>query len=124
MLTQSLAVGPNDIIQKAAFRNTYAESSQISLFINSAEVSAARRSGKLYAMLLHGACDNPRQPRFMSIVFPTQDCEAYLYEATIDVFAMFDDLAQSIRRDEIEVIGDELMLELRRVDEDEESATA
>ena len=124
MLTQSLADGPHDIIQKANFRETYAEASQLEMFADPGAVKRAQQAGKLYAMFLHGASDNPKQPRFMAIVFPTKDCDAYVYDATINVLGMFDDLAQSIRREETEVIGDELMLELRRLDEEEDSATA
>lgn len=122
-LTQSLAEGPNDIIQKARFRDTYAEASQIDLFAVPGH-SKRRPDAKLYAMFLHGASDNPAQPRFMSVVFPTRDCDAYVYEATINVLGEFSDLAQSIRADRIEDIGDELMLELRRIDDDEEEAAS
>lgn len=124
MLTQSLADGPNDVIQKATFRETYAESSQFYLFDIGAEVKRAHQAGKLYAMFLHGAAVNPKQPRFMAIVFPTQECDAYVYDATIDVLAECDALAESIRSERVEDIGDELMLELRRIDEDEASGTA
>lgn len=124
MLTQSLADGPHDIIQRASFRNTYAESSQLEMFADPVAVERAHQAGKLYAMFLHGVSGNPKQPRFMAIVFPTKNCGAYVFEATINVLSMFDDLARSIRREETEVIGDELMLELRRIDEDEESASA
>ena len=124
LLTQSLADGPNDIIQRANFRETYAEASQIKLFVDPAAVKRAMDAGKLYAMFLHGASENPRRPRFMSIVFPTNDCESYVFDATIDVLAEFGALAQSIRDERTEDIGDELMLELRRVDEDEEAESA
>lgn len=124
ILTQSLADGPNDVIQQANFRNGYAEISQIDLLADPAEVEKAHQAGKLYAMFLHGVSTNPKQPRFMAIVFPTRDCKSYVYDATINVFSEFADLAQAIRTDRTEDIGDDLMLELRRVDEDDESATA
>jgi hypothetical protein len=124
LLTQSLADSPNDIIQRANFRHTYAEVSQISLFPDPAVVSRALDAGKLYAMFLHGVSTNPKQPRFMSVVFPTRDCLSYLDDATIHVMAEFEELAKSIRTDNVEAIGDDLMLELRRLDEDEDSATA
>jgi hypothetical protein len=124
ILTQSLADGPNDVIQQANFRNGYAEISQINLFADPDEVRRAHQTGKLYAMFLHGVSTNPKQPRFMAIVFPTKHCEAYVSEATIDVLSEFGDLAHSIRSERTEDIGDDLMLELRRIDEGEESATA
>jgi hypothetical protein len=125
LLTQSLADSPNDVIQQANFRETYAKSSQVELFAARDEVIRAHDAGKLYAMFLHGATANPKQPRFMAVVFPTQDCEAYVWDATINVMAELDDLlAQSIRMDQIEAIGDDLMLELRRLDEDEGAETA
>lgn len=121
-LTQSLADGPNDIIQKARFRDTYAEASQIDLF-TVPEQRKQRPDAKLYAMFLHGASDNPAQPRFMSIVFPTREGDAYIYEATVNVLGECSDLAQSIRADRPEDIGDDLMLELRRIDGEEEAAS-
>lgn len=124
ILTQSLADGPNDIIQQANFRNTYAEGSQLSLLEAHEGRRAATASRKLYAMFLHGASENPRQPEFMAIVFPTKDCTAYVFEATINVFTEFEDLAHSIRNERTEDIGDDLMLELRRTDEDEATGTA
>jgi len=123
ILTQSLAEGPNDIIQQANFRNGYAEISQISLLADPAELRRAEQSGKLYAMFLHGASSNPKQPRFMAIVFPTKECTDYVYDATINVLNEFEELAQSIRSDRTEDIGDDLMLELRRIDEDEQTGT-
>ena len=121
-LTQSQADGPNDVVQHADFRETYAEASQIDLF--DGRVSDESGSKTLFAMLLHGPSTNPKQPRFIAIVFPTKDCKAYVYDATIDVLAIFGDLAEAIRGDRTEVIGDDLMLELRRLDEDEGDTAA
>lgn len=124
ILTQSLADGPADIIQRANFRDTYAEASQANLFAPPEQNHTPAPNAKLYAMFLHGASTDPRQPRFMSIVFPTRDCAAYVYDATIDVFGEFQDLASSIRNDRTEDIGDELMLEIRRLDEDDAAESA
>lgn len=119
-LTQSLAASPEDIIQGAHFRSTYVESSQLNLFPEEVTTTADAR---LYAMFLHGATGSPRQPRFMAVVFPVRNCEAYLAGATIDVMAEFDGLAGQIRTDQAEAIGDDLILELRRLD-DSASETA
>jgi hypothetical protein len=126
-ITQSQADGPNKVVQKAAFRDGYAEQSQLDLFKASVQQKPTLSdSRRLYVMLLHGPATNPKQPRFLSVVFPTNDCESYVFNATINLFSRFGDLAQAIMNERTEVISDDLMLDLRRLDEAEgdEAASA
>jgi hypothetical protein len=115
LLTQSQAEGPDDIIQTAEFRKGYAMQSQLELFGGRPSDTVGDRH--LYALLLHGpAYNSPRQPRFMSVVFPTRDCQSYVFDATISMYERFSDLAAAARNDRVEEIPDDLKMDLRRLD--------
>jgi hypothetical protein len=129
ILTQSQAKSPYHLVQDASFRKTYAESSQYNLF-NKPE---RPQEGDLYALILHGPeirrHDGRRvggghrhhsRPAFMTVVFPTHQCKAYVPGARIDLFVRFAALAQAIRNDRTEEIADDLAIQLRRVDRAEE----
>lgn len=122
ILTQHNASGPGHVIQYADFRKTLTGSAQGNLLHPDHPISADQ---KLYAMLLHGPSARPSEPAFMAVVFPTNDGTEYLFDATINILAMFDDLATAIRSHKSEVIPDDLMLDIRRRDEaDEEDEDA
>jgi hypothetical protein len=125
-ITQSQALGPNELIQQANFRDGYAEASQIDLLADLSPKTTTTTAKWTYVMLLHGPAATPKQPKFISAVFPTNDCKGYVYDATIHLFVKYDDLAEAIKTDRTEVIGDDLMLDLRRMDEAEgdEAASA
>lgn len=121
ILTQHNATGPNNVIQAADFRTTLAGSAQGNFLHPDRPLTPGQ---KLYAMLLHGPSARPIEPAFMAVVFPTNDGTAYLFDATISILAMFDDLATAIRNDNSEIIPDDLMLDIRRRDESDEDDDA
>jgi hypothetical protein len=121
LITQSQAKSPYHLVQDASFRKSYAETSQCGLFSR----EQRPQQGDLYALILHGPergrHGKPSRPAFMTVVFPTRECKAYVPGARIDLFVRFAALASAIRNDRTEEITDDLMVQLRRIDRAEEA---
>ena len=60
----------------------------------------------------------------MSIVFPTRDCQSYVFDATISIYERFSDLATAARNDRVEEIPDDLKMDLRRLDREDDGDAA
>lgn len=76
VLTESMVASPDTPVRYAAFRFTYARSSQLSLFEPSREPDPG---APLYAILLHGPDElKPSRPAFITVRFPLPDCSAYV----------------------------------------------
>lgn len=112
LLTASAVQDPNELIRRAAFRETFARESQLKLFGEQIPTGTA-----LYAILLHGPdLLNRGIPEFSHVVFPDESCSQYV--ARINLFDMFSDSIGHGGAVEEEVVPDELDIHLRPVEED------
>lgn len=90
-LTVSCVDTPNQVVRTAVFRNTY--SAQQDLFLSNEPPPS---DNDLYAILLHGHTkDDPTYPSFMRIVFPNNDCTAYLPDH-IDLIHRFSEIREQV----------------------------
>ena len=88
-LTVSYVESPSTKPRKAVFRDLYALSSQLDLFIPS---EPPPDEGALYGVIIHGpAEDHPDSPAFMYIVFPNKDWTDYV-GGYIDLLYRFPEL--------------------------------
>jgi len=86
LLTESAVESPDQMIRRAEFRATYARYNQLFLWDKPLPPPA---TAPLYAVLIHGASTDPRQPLFARIKFPGPDCAGYIEGNCIDLFEMF-----------------------------------
>jgi len=108
ILTASAVEGPGDLVRPALYRQTYASSSQLDLFIKD---TPPPDDAQLYAILLHGPDPTePRQPLFAQIAFPDKACQSYVHE--IDLFSRFSALVESLRIPQEEAEGQEPLVQL------------
>lgn len=110
ILTASAVEGPGNLVRPALYRQTYASSSQLDLFIKD---TAPPDDAQLYAILLHGPDPaEPRQPLFGQVAFPDKACLSYVHE--IDLFSRFEALVGSLRVPREEAEAQEPLIQLRK----------
>lgn len=94
VLTENSVQSPCAMVEKAEFRLTLAESSQLSLWEEPRSEDAS-----LYALLLHSKYSGPESRKFghlpgsAYLAFPAKDLESYVHE--IDLFERYPDIVRA-----------------------------
>jgi len=75
-ITANAVQSPQEIVRRAKFRETLAQTNQLLLFPG---LDDRQRGDFLYAMILHGPdYDDKSRVAFIQLVFPSPDCSKYL----------------------------------------------
>lgn len=102
VLTANAVNGPSEMVRRALFRDTLAESNQFLLF---PEMDDRPRGDACFAMILHGPLDLdwPRV-EFVYLAFPANDSRSYLKRINLASYCKVD-LHASVREETIEDIA-------------------
>ena len=103
VLTHSCVAGPQQLVQKAIFRETLASSSQLDLFSTNRDIDSNNGKRRIYLLLLHGPGNTQKEyPAFAHLVVPSHDCKEYL--ARIDLFKHCPDRLRKLSVKDLELI--------------------
>lgn len=119
VLTASCVDAPSELPRHAKFRETRAQSSQLSLLTGTAPTPASslRNSGFIYAVLVHGAADPlAKYPDFARIRFPLADGGAH--EEDIDLFVRFRRMLPTLRGERLIIVPKPTLRPKRRTGDD------